>query len=321
MTHDLTILVTGAAGFVGTALVVELSKQGYKTIAAVRNTSARLPASIPQVATGNLSGKTDWLESLKHTDIVIHCAARAHIFKDKSADPMAEYLKVNSDATLNLASQAAHAGVKRFIFVSTIGVFGSESMKPLTETDAVNPETYYAISKYQAEQSLLALAQQTAMEIVIIRPPLVYGPNTPGNLLKLMKLVHTGIPLPFGAVNNRRSFVALENLISFIITCANHPKAAGEIFLISDNEAISTSALIRQISAVMQQKIRLIPVPAGFMRVMARLVGKREITDRLFGSLQVDSSKARRLLDWRPVISIEEQLVKTVQAYLNEKNV
>lgn len=321
MTHDLTILVTGATGFVGKALVVELSNQGYKTIAAVRNTSAKLPASIPQVATGDLSGQTDWREFLKNIDIVIHCAARAHIFKDKSADPMAEYLKVNAEATLHLASQAACAGVKRFIFVSTIGVFGSESVKPFTETDAVNPETCYAISKYQAEQGLLALANQDAMEIVIVRPPLVYGPNTPGNFRKLMGLVHTGMPLPFGAVNNLRSFVALENLISFIITCINHPKAAGEIFLISDNEAHSTPELIRKISVCMQKKNYLIPVPSGLMRIMGGLVGKQEITDRLFGSLQVDNSKARRLLDWRPVISMEEQLVKTVQAYLNEKNV
>jgi nucleoside-diphosphate-sugar epimerase len=320
MTHDLSILVTGATGFIGMALVVELSTQGYKTHAAVRKTSTRLPSSIPQLATGDLSGQTDWREFLKNTDIVIHCAARAHIFKDKSADPMAEYIKVNAEATLNLASQAARTGVKRFIFVSTIGVFGSKSSKPLTETDPVSPETCYAISKYRAEQGLLALAQQTAMEIVIVRPPLVYGPNTPGNLLKLMKLVRAGIPLPFGTVNNRRSFVALENLVSFIITCINHPKAAGEIFLISDNEALSTPELIRKISACMQQKIYLIPVSAGFMRSMAGLVGKREITDRLFGSLQVDNSKAKELLDWRPIISMDAQLKITVQAYLNEKN-
>ena len=313
------IFVTGATGFIGKALVLELSKQCYSVTAASRKYSAALPAAIQQTITGEISGQTDWSELLKNTDVVVHGAARAHIFNDISADPMAEYLKVNTEASVNLARQAAASGVKRFIFISTVGVFGSNGTRPFLEIDKVKPETFYAISKYKAEQGLLVLAKQTDMEIVIIRPPLVYGPDTPGNFRKLMKLTGSALPLPFGAVKNCRSFIALENLISFIITCINHPKAAGEIFLISDSEDISTAELIRKISMSMNKKTWLIPVPVRLMRFFAKLTGKQDLAVRLFDSLQVDINKAKRLLGWSPVISMDEQLRKTSDAYLNEK--
>jgi nucleoside-diphosphate-sugar epimerase len=319
MNRDKTILVTGAAGFVGKALVSELSSQGYKVIATVRKPTFTLPNEIQQEAIGDISGQTDWSPLLIKTGTVVHCAARAHIFNDKSVNPMAEYLKVNTEGTISLARQAAAADVKRFIFISTVGLYGNRSTRPYTEIDAVSPLSYYAISKYKAEQSLLALAKQTNMEIVIIRPPLVYGPDAPGNFEKLMRLVSTGLPLPFGAINNRRSFIALENMINFIITCIEHPKAAGETFLISDNDDISTPVLALKIAKSMYKKARLFPVPVQLMSFLANLVGKQELAVRLFDSLQIDCSKAMQLLGWRPVISMDEQLMKTAEFYLNEK--
>lgn len=319
MQQEKTILVTGATGFIGKALAAELLSEGYGVIAAVRKPSPALADRIQQKATGDLSGRTDWSNLLNNIDVVVHAAARAHIFNDKSADPKAEYLKVNTEATVNLARQAAAAGVKRFIFVSTVGVYGNGGSRLFSETDAVNPRTFYAISKYKAEQGLLALAGQTDMALVIIRPPLVYGPGAPGNFQKLMKLVNTGLPLPFGAVSNRRTFVALDNLVNFIITCIEHPKAKGEIFLISDGEDISTPELIRKIAGSFNRKPWLVAVPVSLMRFFAGLLGKRELAVRLFDSLQIDSGKARKLLGWRPVITMDEQLVKTAKAYVHEK--
>ena len=253
--------------------------------------------------------------------MVIHAAARVHMMQDRSANPLAEFRKLNRDATLALAGLAADAGVKRFVFLSSIGVNGNNNMKPFGEKDTPNPQEPYAISKYEAEQGLEALAKKTSMEVVIIRPPLVYGPNAPSNFGSLVNWLRRGVPLPLGGIHNKRSFVALDNLVSFIALCADRsqsPKAANQVFLISDGEDVSTTQLLRKVAEALGKKPRLLPVPVGLMSFAAKLIGKGDVANRLFGSLRVDSSKARDLLGWKPVITMEEQLNKTVAADLKK---
>ncbi|MDQ6995183.1 MAG: GDP-mannose 4,6-dehydratase, partial [Mariprofundaceae bacterium] len=245
--------------------------------------------------------------------VVIHAAARVHVMKDDSCDPLAEFRKVNVDGTLNLARQAAKAGVQRFIFLSSIGVNGNYTSKPFTENDPVTPHDPYSIAKYEAELALIALGKAEGMEIVIIRPPLVYACHAPGNFKKLIETVDKGLPLPLGAVHNQRSLVALDNLVDFICLCTKHPKAANEVFLISDGEDVSTTELLQKVAKAMGKKARLMPVPVPFMRFVAKLLGKSDVADRLFGSLQIDSSKAHNLLGWQPVITMDEQLTKIVK--------
>ncbi len=316
-----TVLITGATGFVGNALIKNLLSDEYQIVAAIRSDQSILGLDVETVNVGNISAKTDWSKALSAVDVVIHCAARAHIMNDAVAEPLDEFRKVNTAGTLNLARQAAEAGVRRFISISSIGVNGTCNAKPFLEVDKVNPQGPYAISKYEAEQGLLALAIETGMEIVIIRPPLVYGVNAPGNFASLLKWMKKGIPLPFGAVNNQRSFVALDNLVSFITYCIDYPKAANEIFLISDGEDVSTTELLQKVAKAFGKKALLLPIPVSLMTLAAKALGKSDVANRLFGSLQVDSSKAKELLGWEPVITMDEQLKKTAEAYLNEKTV
>ncbi len=309
-----TLLVTGATGFVGKRLITILLSQGEHVVTAVRNQFSSVPHDIEKVVVGDLSPTTDWMQALKMKDVVIHCAARAHIMNDSVADPLTEFRRVNVEGTLNLASQAAQAGVKRFIFISSIKVNGEQiaTGHPFKPDDKFIPVDPYGRSKYEAEQGLLALAKKTNMEVVIIRPPLVYGPGVKANFASMIKWVYKGVPLPFGAIHNQRSLVALDNLVSFIIHCIDHPKATNEIFLISDGEDVSTTELIQKLAKAFGKKPFLIPVPVGLMSFAASLLGKRAVADRLFGSLQVDSSKARELLGWKPVITMDEELQKTV---------
>ena len=319
------ILVTGATGFVGCQLIKQLSTNSrYTLIAAVRRNIADLSHGVKSQLVGDLLPTTDWQAALVGVDVLVHLAARVHMMVDLSADPLAEFRKVNTAGTLNLARQAVAAGVKRFIFISSIGVNGNYNSRPFVESDIANPQEPYAVSKWEAEQGLMAIAEETGvegegrpedgdrgkgMEVVIIRPPLVYGANAPGNFGRLTKWVKRGVPLPLGAVHNKRSFVALDNLVSFIIHCIDHPKAANEVFLISDGEDVSTTELLRKIARAFGKRSFLLPVPVGLMTFAAGLLGKRDVADRLFGSLQVDSSKARDLLGWRPVVSMDEGLV------------
>jgi nucleoside-diphosphate-sugar epimerase len=318
-------LITGGTGFVGRALVSELVANGSQVKALVRKVSTYLPVEIEQVMVdlGEIEDEGAIKDVFAGVEVVIHAAARAHMMQDRSADPLAEFRKLNRDATLALAGLAADAGVKRFVFLSSIGVNGNNNMKPFGEKDTPNPQEPYAISKYEAEQGLLPLAKKTGMEVVIIRPPLVYGPNAPGNFGSLVNWLRRGVPLPLGAIHNKRSFVALDNLVNFIALCADRsqaPKAVNQVFLISDGEDVSTTQLLRRVADALGKKPRLLPVPVGLMRFAARLMGKGDVANRLFGSLQVDSSKARDLLGWRPVISMAEQLYKTVATDLkNEK--
>lgn len=315
------VLVTGATGFVGKALTDKLYSDGYSVVAAVRRESAILEGAVESVKVGNISAQTDWQQALNKVDVVIHCAARAHIMNDVVADPLAEFRKVNTAGTLNLARQAAEAGVSRFVFISSIGVNGTSNTKPFLEGDKVNPQEAYAISKLEAEQGLLALADESRMDVVIIRPPLVYGINAPGNFASLLKWMKTGVPLPLGAIHNQRSLVALDNLVDFIVHCIDHPKAANEIFLISDGEDVSTTELLQKASHAFGKRALLLPIPVSWMTLAAKLLGKADVANRLFGSLQVDSSKAYELLGWEPVITMDEQLKKIADAYLYEKTV
>ena len=301
------IILTGASGFIGRRLATALqSKPDVNLTSAVRRV-IELPAA-HIVAVQGLDANTDWSTALIHQQVVIHAAARAHIMKDEEADPLSEYRRVNVGGTLNLARQAAAAGVQRFIFISSIGVNGNINTQPFTVDDIPNPAELYAQSKWEAEQGLREIQRETGMELVIIRPPLVYGPDAPGNFGSLMKLVAHGVPLPLGAIHNRRSLVAVDNLVDLIITCIDHPAAANQVFLAGDGEDLSTTELLRGVARAMGKPSRLIPVPASLLMLAATLLGKEAVAQRLLGSLQVDISKARHLLGWEPPITVEEGL-------------
>lgn len=316
------ILITGATGFLGQALTDKLWSDGYSVVAAVRRESAILGGDVESVKVGNISTQTDWQQALNKVDVVIHCAARAHIMNDVVADPLAEFRKVNTAGTLNLAKQAAEACVRRFVFISSIKVNGelTESV-PFSSEDSFVPTDPYGLSKYEAEQGLLALAKETGMEVVIIRPTLVYGSGVKGNFASLLKWMKRGVPLPLGAIHNQRSLVALDNLVDFIIHCIDHPKASNEIFLISDGEDVSTTELLQKVAKAFDKRALLLPIPVSWMTLAAKLLGKADVANRLFGSLQVDSSKAHELLGWEPIITMDGQLEKIADAYLNEKTV
>jgi len=306
------ILVTGATGFVGTALVSELIAQGFPVSAAVRKDMSAIINGVKKITVGDLTKEMDWHAALQSIDVVICVAGRVHIMHDDTYDPFFAFHKMNTEVTLQLAKQAAEIDVKRFIFISSIKVNGEITAfeKPFKPDDNFAPTDPYGLSKYEAEQGLLALAKATSLEVVIIRPPLVYGPDVRANFALMMKWVNKNIPLPLGSIHNQRSLVALDNLVSFIIHCIAHPKAANEVFLISDGEDVSTTELLQKVAKAFGKKPWLIPVPVGLMTFVAKLMGKEDIAKRLFGSLQVDSSKARNLLGWKPVLTMDEQLKK-----------
>jgi len=316
------ILVTGATGFIGSAIARQVSTQNdFQVIATVRSESSFLPSNIKQILVGNLLATTNYSETVEKVDVLVHAAARVHVMRDDDNEPMTKFRQVNVAGTLNLARQAADAGVKRFVFISSIKVNGEDtnSGTKFSPDDDFIPTDPYGLSKYEAEQGLLDLAKITGMEVVIIRPPLVYGPDVQANFLSMIKWINKGVPLPLGAVHNQRSLVALDNLVSFIIHCVKHPKAANEVFLISDGEDVSTTELLQKVAKAFGKNTLLLPVPVVLMTFVAQLLGKRDMASRLFGSLQVDSSKACDLLGWKPVITMDEQLKKTAIAYLDEK--
>lgn len=303
------VLVTGANGFVGSRLAGQLGRTDHFSLAcAVRTTGTCRFGE--EYSIGELGPKTDWSAALRGQDVVVHLAARAHVMVDEAPDPLVEYRRVNVDGTLNLARQAIDAGVRRFVFVSSIKVNGEQTDlgQPFTSDQMTAPADAYGVSKLEAERGLLALGKESGMEVVIIRPPLVYGPGVKGNFATLIKLVEKGIPLPLGAISNKRTLVSLDNLVDLIQVCIDHPAAANEVFLAGDNRDLSTSELLREVGKAVGKPARLIPVPQGLLMVAARLLGKTDVARRLFGSLQVDISKARNLLGWEPPVSVEEGL-------------
>ena len=315
------ILVTGASGFVGSALVSELAHQdgSHSVTAAVRTTStdtlSRFPDGIRVVSVGDLTNFADWSAALQGIDAIIHCAARVHVMNDSATDPLQAYRATNVDGTLALARQAVTAGVKRFVFVSSIKVNGESTLQgqPFTSQSAPNPVDPYGVSKLEAEQALFKLADETGLEVVVVRPPLVYGPGVKANFQALVKALRKGIPLPLGAVtNNRRSLVALDNVVDLLITCAHHPAAAGHVFLASDGEDMSTAELIRRLGNAMGKPARLIYVPEWVLRAGAMMLGKKAAAQRLLGNLQVDSGHARQRLGWIPPIGVDEGLRRVI---------
>jgi nucleoside-diphosphate-sugar epimerase len=306
------ILITGATGFVGKALVQRLlaDDESRRLVVAVRRGGQRWPEQVLPTVTGDLNPSTDWSIALEGVAVVVHSAARVHVMHDTEADPLTAFRVVNVDGTLNLARQAAAEGVKRFVFISSVKVNG-ESTPPgraFTEADPPNPQDAYGQSKHEAEQGLRQLSADTGMEVVIIRPPLVYGPGVKANFAALMRAVQRGMPLPLGAVHNQRSLVALDNLVDFIVTCITHPQAANQAFLVSDGQLLSTTELVRGMAQAAGVSARLLPVPVWALQAGASLLGKDDTAQRLCGNLQVDMSKARSLLGWVPPVSVKEGL-------------
>ena len=283
-------------------------QERFELTSVIRSDSAHVHGLKLTVA--GVDADTNWLGALEGQQVVIHAAARAHIMKDEATDALREYRRVNVDGTLNLARQAAEIGIRRFIFLSSIKVNGEQTPlgKSFTAGDAPAPQDSYGISKCEAERALQELASETGMEVVIIRPPMVYGPGVKGNFARLIMLLKKGLPLPLGAIHNKRSLVALDNLVDLIITCIDHPAAANQVFLAGDGDDLSTTELLRAVAEAMGSSARLVPVPAGLLMLAATLLGKKVIAQRLLGSLQVDITKARDLLGWEPQLSVEEGL-------------
>lgn len=316
------VLLTGANGFVGRGLLERLSALvDLELVAAVRRQVSAFPERVTSQVIAGLEADTDWRKLLGGVEVVIHSAARVHVMHDTSSDPLTEFRRVNVDGTLNLARQAAAAGAQRFIFISSIKVNGEGTLlgMPYLADAQPAPADPYGISKMEAEQGLRAVAAETGMEVVIIRPVLVYGPGVKANFLSMMRWLHKGVPLPFGAIHNRRSLVALDNLVDLIVTCLDHPGAANQTFLVSDSEDLSISELLRRMGAALGKPARLLPVPSGLLETGAAMLGKKALSQRLCGSLQVDIGKTRELLNWTPPLSVDEALLKTAKHFLEQQ--
>lgn len=311
-------LIVGANGFVGKVLCKELDGRGRIFRAAVR--SEMQPTQGIEVAKiGAIDGQTDWSAALRDIDVVIHLAGRAHVMREHSDNPISEYREVNLHGTANLAEQAALAGIKRLVYASSIKVNGERTRfeSKFTETDPVNPQDPYGISKSEAELALRQIASRTNLEIVIVRPPLIYGAGVKGNFAQMLKVLAKGIPLPLASVRNRRSLVYIENLVDALIVCATHPAAVGQTYLVSDGEDISTPDLLRRLGGAMGRPARLFPCPPALLKLAGRLIGKSNQIERLLGSLQIDSGKIRRELNWIPPYSLQQGLQATAEWYRN----
>lgn len=317
------ILLTGATGYIGSALIALLAKENFKLIALVRNVKNDLPSYVEQRSISNASCERDLGGIFNDIDIVIHLAARVHTMSDSAVNPLSEFRKVNTVYTIDLATAAAASNVKRFVFLSTIKVNGEEtklnlpfnqssfSLDPACEKLRISDP--YAVSKYEAEQGLIKISQNNSMEIVILRPPLVYGPKVKGNFNLLLKLVQKNFPLPFGKIQNQRSMIALGNLLDLIKVSISHPAAANQVFLASDDHDVSTTELFLALGRVMGTSIVLIPIYKRVLYIGLILVGKKAIAQRLLCNLQIDISKTKELLDWSPPISVEDALQQTVR--------
>jgi nucleoside-diphosphate-sugar epimerase len=304
------VLVTGANGFIGRAVIERLLRDGYAVRAAIRHHADPLPPQVERTA-GDVHPDRDWTDSLQDVSLVIHLAARVHVMQDTAANPLDEYRRVNVDGTVKLAGSAAAAGVRRFVYVSTLKVNGEAGR--FTEGNPPAPAGPYAQSKYEAEVALRRIAHDRHLDVVIIRSPLVYGPGVQANFRVLMRAIARGIPLPLAAIRNQRSLIGVDNLVDFIITCLAHPAAANETFLVADGEDLSTPDLMRRLARAMGRPSRLFPMPPSLLRLGAFLCGRQHVADRLLESLQADISKARSRLSWSPPVSVDEALRRAAQ--------
>ncbi len=313
------VFVTGANGFVGQPLCRLLNERGHQVRAAVRSPD-KLGSLIGEgVVIGELGAQTVW--PLADIDAIVHLAARVHVMVDHAANPLAEFRAVNSAATERLARQAAAAGVKRLVYVSTIKVNGESTPKErgFSEADPPAPGDPYGVSKLEAEQALRRVSAETGLEVVIVRPPLIYGPAVRGNFLTMLNWVARGVLLPFGSADNRRSLVGVDNLADLLERCLSHPAAAGETFLASDDEVVSTPELLRQLGGALGRQVRLLSVPESLLRLALRPLRREAMVDRLFGSLVVDNDHAKQTLRWQPMMSLQTGLARTAQWYLHER--
>lgn len=316
------LFITGATGFVGSALLRRLSRDKARVAAAVLvgEDAGHLPAEVTRVAVEPLSGSSDYSAALKGVDTVIHLAARVHVMQETAADPLQEFRKVNRYGTERLARQAAENGVKRFVFMSTIGINGNCSGNtPFTETDDPKPHNSYSVSKLEAEIALREIGKATGMEVVIVRAPLVYGPGNPGNFIALLRFVATGLPLPFASVHNLKSFLFVENLADALAACALRQNAAGQTYFVADGEDVSTPQLIRLVASGLGVPARILPFPASLMRFAGGVLGKANAVEQLMGSLQVDCSKIRKDLAWIPPFSLAQGLDATARWFKEQR--
>ena len=313
------VLVTGANGFVGTALCERLVKQGVAVRAAVRSgsTASSYPPGVQTVEVGDIHVGTDWIATLAGVTHIVHLAARVHVMREVARDPLASFRAVNTAGTENLARQAAAAGVRRFVYVSTIKVNGEyTSCRPFRADDNPQPQDDYAQSKLEAERALSQVSQRSGMETVIVRPPLVYGPGVKGNFLSMLRVLRQGWPLPLASCRNRRSLVGLTNLASLLESCVLHPAAAGQVFLAADGEDLSTPELLRKVARALNKRARLLPCSTALLRLTANVARRPGIYERLCGSLQVDTDKTRELLGWAPPSSVDAELECTANWFL-----
>lgn len=316
----MNILLTGATGFVGGKTFDVLKGKNDVDITVLsRVFSAKF---LSQKLMSDFNGDSDFSDALNDIDVIIHCAARVHVMDEKSIEPLHFYREVNVEGTLNLARQAIMSGVKRFIFISTVKVNGEDTNlnEPFRAGDDRRPEDYYGQSKAEAEERLLLIGKETGLEIVIIRPTLVYGPGVKANFASLMNLVSKGIPLPFGCIkNNKRSLASVDNLVDLIVTCIDHPKAANQVFLISDDHDVSTSEMVREMARSLNKPQWQLPIPKWCYRLAGSIFGKKDVVDRLLGSLQVDITHTKETLDWKPPQTLEEGFKETAEAFLLNK--
>jgi len=311
------ILVTGASGFIGQALCSELIKLNLMVCGTVRNSdSLSVSNDFECISVGDINSETNWKNALEKVDCIIHCAGRAHVMNGKKV--LDSYRLINTEGSKRLAEQATEAGVKRLVFLSSVKVNGEStgdpnSNKVFTNYDIPNPQDYYAISKFEAEEALREIASRTGLEVVVVRLPLVYGHGVKGNLNSLMKLINYSMPLPFSLINNQRSLIGIDNLVNFLIHCIEHPYAPGKTFLVSDGEDLSTPDLIKLITSSMGRRARLFPFPPPFLKLLGTILGKKKEINRLIGSLKIDKSFMQEEINWSPPISVKEGIRRMVK--------
>ena len=317
------LLITGATGFIGRAVLARAVRDPTLQVwGSERRALAHEKMLVDPTFFRDLAPDTDWAEAVSGVETVVHTAARVHVMNDLSRDPLLDYRRTNVEGTLSLARQAVEAGVRRFIFISSIKVNGEHTLpgRPFAADDLPKPADPYGLSKHEAESALRRLSRESGLELVIIRPVLVYGPGVKANFLSMLRWIHRGLPLPLGAIHNKRSLLALGNLVDLIITCVRHPSAANQTFLVSDDEDLSTTALLRRVARSLDRPARLIPVPPRVLGGVARFLGKADLAQRLCGSLQVDITKTRELLGWAPPATVDEGLKEAARHFLQERN-